>query len=98
MSSSRPEILKQRTVTIEHGTITSIVKADEQDVSDTNRLGTVLVDGGGQYLLPGLIDAHVHVSDESELAGYLSFGVTGIRNMAGHLFHLGLQARIENRE
>ncbi len=55
----------------------------------------VHIDGGGKTLMPGLIDAHVHIWDEAELAGYLAHGVTGIRNMSGMPFHLPLQKRIE---
>ncbi len=56
--------------------------------------GARSVDGGGQTLLPGLIDAHVHVWDEAELAGYLAHGVTSVRNMSGMPFHLPLAERI----
>ncbi|MEH6559441.1 MAG: amidohydrolase family protein [Oceanicoccus sp.] len=98
MSSSTPEVLKHQTITIENGKITSIGKADEQEYGADISLDTLVIDGKGQYLLPGLIDAHVHLSDESELAGYLSYGVTAIRNMSGYPFHVGLQTRIERRE
>lgn len=55
---------------------------------------TPLLDGRGATLLPGLIDAHVHVWDEAELAGYLAHGVTSVRNMSGMPFHLPLAQRI----
>lgn len=44
--------------------------------------------GRGAYVIPGLIDTHVHVWDEAELLSYLSFGVTTIRNASGMPFHL----------
>lgn len=50
----------------------------------------------GKYVIPGLIDAHVHVNDVSELAAYLTYGVTAIRNMGGYPFHLRLQQNIES--
>ena len=60
--------------------------------------GALYVDGQGRTLLPGLIDAHVHVWDEAELAGYLAHGVTGIRNMGGMPFHLPLAERLSSGE
>lgn len=58
--------------------------------------GTLQFDASGKTLIPGLIDAHVHVWDEAELAGYLAHGVTGIRNLSGMPFHLPLKERIES--
>jgi len=37
-----------------------------------------LIDGGGGWLIPGLIDAHVHYASEQQLAGYLRYGVTTV--------------------
>ena len=56
--------------------------------------GVITIDAGGQSLIPGLIDAHIHLSDEAELAGYLAHGVTGLRNVSGYPFHLPLSQRI----
>jgi len=56
--------------------------------------GARTIDAGGQSLIPGLIDAHIHLSDEAELAGYLAHGVTGLRNVSGYPFHLSLSRRI----
>lgn len=58
--------------------------------------GVPTLDGRGRTLIPGLIDAHVHVSDEAELAGYLAHGVTGVRNMSGYPFHLSLAERMRS--
>lgn len=54
----------------------------------------VVVDGVGRTLVPGLIDAHVHVWDEAELAAYLAHGVTAVRNLSGMPWHLEAQAAI----
>jgi len=56
--------------------------------------GVITIDANGQTLIPGLIDAHIHLSDEAELAGYLAHGVTGLRNVSGYPFHLPLSKRI----
>jgi hypothetical protein len=52
--------------------------------------GVLVIDGEGYTLMPGLIDAHIHLNDELELAAYLAHGVTGVRNMSGYPFHLRL--------
>jgi imidazolonepropionase-like amidohydrolase len=52
--------------------------------------GVLTIDARGHSLIPGLIDAHIHLSDEAELAGYLAHGVTGLRNVSGYPFHLSL--------
>jgi len=57
--------------------------------------GVRTIDAGGHTLIPGLIDAHIHLSDEAELAGYLAHGVTGLRNVSGYPFHLPLARRIK---
>ena len=38
----------------------------------------VVIDGSGKYLIPGLIDAHVHYEAEQELASFLRYGVTSV--------------------
>jgi imidazolonepropionase-like amidohydrolase len=42
---------------------------------------TVVVDGTGRTLLPGLFDGHAHVSDASQLEQALAFGVTTVLDM-----------------
>ena len=55
-----------------------------------------VIDGEGGVLLPGLIDMHVHVFDEADLAASLAQGVTTVRNLGGLPFHLPLARRIED--
>lgn len=55
--------------------------------------GVLVIDGQGKTLMPGLIDAHIHLHDETELSAYLAHGVTGVRNMSGYPFHLRLLAQ-----
>lgn len=61
-----------RTVVIEDGVIGSA-----QDAADA-----VVIDAQGAALLPGLIDAHVHVSDRQMLKTLASWGVTTALDMA----------------
>jgi hypothetical protein len=57
--------------------------------------GVEVFNGQRQTLMSGLIDAHIHLSDETELAGYLAHGLTGLRNMSGYPFHLQLAQNIK---
>jgi imidazolonepropionase-like amidohydrolase len=51
-------------------------------VIGTDSAGAQLVDGAGGVLLPGLIDAHVHLDDSGQLATLASYGVTTALDMA----------------
>ncbi|KAI0425539.1 hypothetical protein F5Y09DRAFT_96756 [Xylaria sp. FL1042] len=59
----------------------SVVFTNGYITADTGDIETV-VDGTGQFLIPGLIDAHVHVPDVAGLATITSYGVTTVLNMA----------------
>ncbi|HRW76608.1 MAG TPA: hypothetical protein P5563_11935, partial [Saprospiraceae bacterium] len=54
------------------------------------------VDGEGRYLLPGLMDMHVHVWDDYELGLYLASGVTAVRNLWGQPMHLRMKEKIRS--
>jgi len=41
------------------------------------------VEGHGKWLMPGLVDMHVHLNDPDDGALYVANGVTTIRNMWG---------------
>jgi imidazolonepropionase-like amidohydrolase len=76
-----------------------------QEIGDAATLkaprGARVVEGHGRFLLPGLWDAHVHLSygDETELAALVANGVTSVRDMGGDLELLdGLRARIDKGE
>ncbi|KAI0449434.1 hypothetical protein F5B21DRAFT_494339 [Xylaria acuta] len=59
----------------------SVVFANGHITADTKDI-EITVDGTGQFLIPGLIDAHVHVPDLIGLANITSYGVTTALNMA----------------
>ena len=55
-----------------------------------------IVDAQGKFLLPGLIDMHVHVWDKYELGLYLANGVTAVRNVWGLPMHLRIKEDVNN--
>jgi tetratricopeptide (TPR) repeat protein len=54
----------------------------------------VVIDGQGKYLIPGLIDAHVHIKEVDPLFLFLAAGVTTVQNMAGQPFHLAMREQV----
>ena len=75
-----------QTLEIEAGRIKGITAFDPDQMPDG-----VVVDGQGGFLMPGLIDSHVHVFDRSDLPLFLGYGVTTVRNMMGMPIHLRWQ-------
>ena len=55
-----------------------------------------IISGNGRYLIPGLIDMHVHLWDEYELGMYLAYGVTTVRNLWGMPMHLRFRDAIND--
>jgi hypothetical protein len=45
--------------------------------------GTTVVNAGGRYLMPGLIDTHVHLTDDRQLLLFLASGVTTVQSLGG---------------
>ena len=58
--------------------------------------GIEVVDAKNKYLVPGLIDMHVHVWDRYELGLYLSNGITAVRNLWGMPMHLRIKEDVIN--
>lgn len=84
--TSDEAILRDRTVLVRGGRIAAIEPA-----SKPLPAGIEIVEARGQYLLPGLIDAHVHLEyfeDPGILALFLASGVTTVRNMDGRPYIL----------
>lgn len=92
MSTQDPVVLENVSVLVRGGRIIAIRPDQEISVPED----VLIIDGRGRTMLPGLIDMHVHVWDEAELAAYLSYGVTTVRNASGMPFHLDFQKQIES--
>lgn len=74
------------TVVIKGKRIYEIKPADEIEIDEN----AIVVDGSGKFLIPGLWDAHVHLSYEPELTSsmfqlFLVNGITSIRDTGGQL-------------
>lgn len=78
LSSAR---LSQQTVIVDRGEITRVGPSGSVAVPR----GVQRVDGRGKYLIPGLWDAHVHLSTagSSALPAYVANGITTVRDLGG---------------
>ncbi|MEP3371710.1 amidohydrolase family protein [Maribacter dokdonensis] len=77
------EVIKNQFVLIENSRITKI-DSTHIPVSDD----ALLIDGSGQFLIPGLWDMHTHSNQHSEWLHhplYIANGVTSVRDMSGQL-------------
>ncbi|ABI77667.1 amidohydrolase family protein [Hyphomonas neptunium ATCC 15444] len=91
LSPDGTEMLANRTVLLENGEIVSV--APDGEVPD----GMFVIDGEGKFLIPGLIDSHVHLQrSPNDLLLYVANGVTQIRSMGGSDADLALKREIEN--
>ena len=72
------------TVTVEHGRITCVGPAGRC----VQVAGARQIDGHGRWLMPGLFDAHAHLSENDHPATvrllHLAFGVTSVRDLGGY--------------
>ena len=71
-------VLADRTIVIRDGVIQSIEPSASASVPE----GAVVVEGAGRYVMPALIDMHVHLRS-SELDAYVTAGIGTVRNMWG---------------
>lgn len=91
MAPEGPDALERHAVLVQDGRITRVAP----DAGFTVPSDATVIDGRGHFVLPGLIDVHVHVWDTPELSAYLAAGVTTVRNASGMSFHLDYARRIE---
>ena len=67
-------LLDGKALVIEDGVITEIIPVNEA----ASRRGADYIDGGGGYLTPGLIDAHMHHYEAVPQINYVANGVTTV--------------------
>lgn len=96
-------VLQDQTVIIKDGRIDQMGDANSLELPS----GMRIIDGQGQYLLPGLSEMHAHIPVPREgddtmrvmsapLFLYLANGITIIRGMLGHPYHLDLRKQVMN--
>jgi imidazolonepropionase-like amidohydrolase len=79
--------VRDATVLIENGRITSL-----SSVIDKAPAEAVVIDLAGRWLLPGLIDVHVHLSDLKGARTMINAGVTTIRTVGvSHYVDVGIR-------
>lgn len=94
---ARGERLAGRSVLVQDGRIARILPSAELVVP----AGARVIEGGGRFLIPGLMDAHVHLyenHDPADLWLYLANGVTTVRSMHGGPHQLALRERVRSGE
>jgi imidazolonepropionase-like amidohydrolase len=75
-------VLQNQIVLVRDGLIVAMGEAKRVSVPK----GAVKIDGRGRYLMPGLVDMHVHLEyfdRDAQLLLFLAGGVTTVRNMDG---------------
>lgn len=91
LSPDGTQMLPDRTVVLANKKIVSV--SGDTDIPD----GVKVIDGQGKYLIPGLVDSHVHLHrSPNDLLLYVATGVTQIRSMSGSIQDLELKREIEN--
>src|SRR4051812_19237453 len=80
----RNAVLNHQTVVINGGKITAIGPA----MSTRPPQGAELISGKGKFLIPGLIDTHVHLLSPDQFPLYVANGVTTVLNLEGRPAHL----------
>ncbi len=84
---TKDTVLGNQTVYIKEGKISFIGEKFEID-------NIKIIDGKNGFLMPGLVDMHVHVWDKQELGLYLANGITTVRNVWGMPMHLRMKKEI----
>ncbi|HEY3933061.1 MAG TPA: amidohydrolase family protein [Gemmatimonadales bacterium] len=95
-----PTWQRDRTIVIDD----SMISAIDSGAAPAARTGDVLIDLHGRFVIPGLIDAHVHLATDPDhedarpravarLAAAIRGGVTTVRDMAGDTRRLADYAR-----
>lgn len=74
------KILKKRHVVIRDDKIERITLKNLQLLKNVYK-GAQVIDGEGKFLMPGLFDAHVHLSSRSFFSLFLAHGITAIREV-----------------
>jgi imidazolonepropionase-like amidohydrolase len=86
----REHELAHQTVVVRDGRIAAVGPTAATAVPE----GARTIDGRGKYLMPGLVDMHIHTFDTRALALFVSRGVTTVRVMWGGPAVLGVREEV----
>jgi len=84
VTMTAPEVHPHQSVVVVDDRIVAIGPVGQVDLP----ANVIVIDAAGRYLMPGLVDAHIHLVSEHDLPLLLSYGVTTVRNMNGRPYHL----------
>ena len=91
---TEPRVLEHETVLVEGDRIERIGRVGSYSLPK----GTRVIRSKGQYLMPGLIDMHVHVRDTTDFTLYVANGVTTVRILRGTPRHVFWRKKISDGE
>lgn len=93
LTMAEPAVLENHSIVIRGDRIAALGPVDSvtYDADEVTE-----IDGRGRFVMPGLVDAHVHLRESTEgaLIRYLRAGVTTVRDMNGRPFLLEWRDRI----
>ena len=84
-------VLEHQTVVVVDGLISEVGLSSMTEVPDHAQI----IDGTGKFLIPGLADMHVHISNLDEFLLFIANGVTTVNNMFGYKECLAWRTDIE---
>lgn len=91
LSADGEAFIPNQTVCIENGIIISI------DSIPKDLPNITIINGEGKFLIPGLIDSHVHLfKSQNDLLLYVANGITEIRELIGEEDHLKWRKEIKD--
>lgn len=89
LSPDCAQFIANQQVVVKNGMITEI---GQDSIFEE---GMEVIDGSGKFLIPGLVDSHVHLrNSKNDLLLYLANGVTYVREMSGNTTHLAWKKEI----
>jgi imidazolonepropionase-like amidohydrolase len=97
VSMDSERVLSGQTVIVRDGRIVEIGAAAQVKIPE----GTMRIDGQGKYLMPGLVDMHVHGFDDEEKTAakelflYIAYGVTTVHHRNGKPKLLKLREQVK---
>lgn len=90
LSPDGQTMLPNRTVIVDNGEIISVA------ANDAIPNNAEIINGHGKYLIPGLVDSHIHLHrSPNDLLLYVANGVTHIRDLGGFDENLKLREEIK---